>query len=133
MVQQPSNQASEKEVTDKREYYKYSSEYFRHLTTLSTAAILWITTFWDKLGKTATSSGLKWLLAVALGCFMASLFSTTYNLKLHIRDFPKKEAPSPDEHFRSGVAMFAAWVGFTIGLLALTCFGIVSLLCATSP
>jgi hypothetical protein len=114
------------EPLNRTEYYKYSSEYLKHLSTLSTGAILWITTFLEKLSKTPAG---KPMLAIALFAFMVSILSIVRNYTLHLRTFPGiKDEISESEKIQSGRAIFFAWLGFIIGVIVLSAFGMINLL-----
>ncbi len=130
---------------DRTEYYKYVSEYLKHLSALSTGAILWITAFWEQFAKNPEK---KPLLAIALIAFVVSIVAIAFNYKLHIRTFPglqddiseeqkgeetngKKGGKNEEERKNmiwSGVLSRITWLSFVIGLISLSTFGILNLL-----
>ena len=103
--------------------YGHEQDLYKHIATLSTGAVVILTTFLDKLGS---KPHWRALVGLSLGAFAASLLGmVTMQLwsVLHVSRHPD-EVPSRGEQWRRGLVLAAGFGGFVIGLVALTVFGI---------
>jgi hypothetical protein len=106
------------------EFLKQSFEYIKHLTMLSTGAILLIATFLEKI---FAQPRWKPLVAVSLAGFMATVVSgmVVHSLLL-LFAFRGKEEPNWIA-LVGGFSTFLMWLGFIVGVVSLGIFGIKNL------
>jgi uncharacterized membrane protein YidH (DUF202 family) len=103
------------------EHSKIVHDYLKHLTTLSTGSIVLITAFLEKL---FTQPQWKFLVIVSiLGfmlCVLACVLAQTLLLYYGRLDRKSDEKMS----LVGALSLFAAWIGFLIGVVALSVFAI---------
>jgi hypothetical protein len=103
--------------------FTFWADYLKHLTTLSTGAILLMATFLEKLfahphWKLAAAGSLFFLLVSLLGCFGALTFIALNS---------GRENMHPEFVLGAGwglASVIIAWVGFFTGITLLTLFAI---------
>jgi hypothetical protein len=108
------------QISHKIERYKAVMDYIKQLTTLSTASILLIVSFVEKVFPAA-----QWkpLTAVSLIGFMLSIVCAIIAHTIGLFDFPPRETEQPDwERKVGGGALILTWIGFLIGILSLAIF-----------
>ena len=96
---------------------KAQFEYFRHLATLSTATVLLMTAFADKVFEAAHW---KPLMIVSLFSFLASIIGSVAWYTMAVGSFPIYK----DHGKVETVSLVTAWLGFLIGMILLAVFAI---------
>lgn len=110
-----------------REYHQVTYTYFRHLSSLSTGAIIVLAAFMEKVFANPVG---KSQLATAIGCFLITVVASVLNYTLAIRYFPIDEFKSRS----AGVViamftgLFFSWGGFLFGMIFVTIFMIRNIL-----
>ena len=113
-------------IDRKVEYAKAVADYFKHLTTLSTGAIILIPAF---LEKVFTNPVYRGCVTLSLIGFIASVVGTTTVYSLHLMlTFPRDEKDGATVGLFTAwvliVGLIAAWGGFLVGIVSLGVFAI---------
>jgi hypothetical protein len=101
------------------EQAKLTSDYLKHLTTLSTGSILLITTFLEKLFP---HPHWRWAMIAALLGLLISVLGAVAAMTLVLVDV-NKPLEGGGTTF-AGLTLVLTWTGFCIGIFALTLFAI---------
>ena len=115
----------------KVEGYKCFFEYFKHITTLNTAAILLMVTFLEKAFKRPQW---KELAVIAFGCFVISLVASVFVMyKFAWLMWHEEEGITPKirtkfQNFKEKVIYLSSKYGFMIGVISMAIFGIINIL-----
>jgi len=110
------------------EFYKFTSEYLKHITTLSTGSIVLITTFLNNIFRYP-----RWtaFVIVALVGFILSVIASVvaYTLLVHAyrRSLAKSTVASCPLNILLG-STYLTWIGFLVGMISLTIFAVKNLL-----
>ena len=108
------------------EYMKIEIDYFKHLSTLSTGAIVILTVFIDKLFANPIW---KPAIIVAFFAFLLSGIAATVVYSIIVaRQEPLVRIGSDDWGFYGALITLGAWGLFCTGLLALSVFAVANLL-----
>ena len=97
-------------------------DYLKQLTTLSTASILLLVTFLEKLFKIPHLPG---LVSLSLGAFLVSILGATLAQTISVASLGR--ANRPGSYAFGSVGIVLAWGGFVAGIILLTIFAIVNL------
>ena len=102
------------------------AEYFRHLTTLSSGAIVVLTVFVEKL---FAEPFWKWAVVLAFIAFLFSALSSAVAYSIIVMTQEPLTGPGNVDNikFSGVVATVVAWAAFFIGLIALIIFAVVNL------
>ena len=103
--------------------YGYEQDLYKHVATLSTGAVVILTTFLEKL---ISKPHWRPLVGLSLGAFAASLLGMVAMQLwsvLHVSRHPD-EVPSRAEKWQRGVVLALGFGGFVVGIVSLTVFGI---------
>jgi len=116
------------------ETMKGFSDYFKHITTLDTGAILIIIAFIEKAFKRPEARG---LIAIAFVCFASSLVCSVVAIYGYAKRIAAEEQKIHIEYsnFRKALAKVnfsISILGFIFGVLSLVIFGIVNILGGSS-
>jgi hypothetical protein len=109
------------------EWVKNTLEYLRHLTTLSTGAVLLLATFLEKVFPQPKSRG--WIVT-SLVSFMVAIvacviaYSVALYMSMAVRDNPQK---GDSEAMITFVALCIVWFSFLVGMSSLTVFAVKNL------
>lgn len=105
------------------EHAKNFFEYLRHLTTLSTGAILLLTAFLEKIFPHP-----KWKAVVvgSLASFCVAVVASVLTYTVMIYRAPG--GPSDKLDAVAGCSLYTTWIGFLTGILLLTIFAIKNIL-----
>ena len=100
-------------------------DYLKHLTTLSTASIVLMATFWEKLSAKPI---LKSAVAVAICGFMISVLGSVMTHTIFvIYEIPGRTV-NDLAAFIGGLGLLFTWLGFLIGISSLAAFAIKNIL-----
>lgn len=110
--------------------YKSFSDYFKHITTLDTGAILIIVAFIEKAFKHPTGN---FLIILAFICFVLSLICSVSTMFQYARLISEEEARNFQERskfskFLSRLNFRISKYGFIIGMILLALYGIVNIM-----
>jgi len=99
---------------------KHIQEYLKHLTTLSTGAIVLLVALWDKVGSSA-----EWLFLVriAVAAFFLSILGAVASMTINMVQFTgmKKQTPRR-EKVVGGFGLCVCWICFLAAVCALSIF-----------
>jgi hypothetical protein len=112
----------------KIEQFKLWVDYYKHLTTLSTGSIVLMATFMEKL-----FSQPRWKASViiALLGFLFSILGSVLVMSILVvasRTFAHGGDMEDAEGRLGSLGIFASWIGFCVGIVALTAFVVRNLL-----
>ena len=100
------------------EQVKLIHDHTKHLTTLSAGSIVALVTLYEKL---AASHNWKFLIAIALISFVASIIGGVY-AQIGMIDYADPEHDDNDP--ATGVALIVSWRGFALAMLSISIYGI---------
>ena len=103
------------------------NDYVKHINTLSTASLLLLVTFLEKLFQTPQS---KWLVGLSLVSFLLSViggvaFKTVNTFQIYEK-IPDDEL-NDFSVFIAKFGMILFWLGFLVGITAIATFGLANL------
>ena len=106
----------------KIEHHKSLLEYFKHLTTLSTGSIVLLSAFLEKL---FSQPDWKFLVGVSFVGFVSSVLASVIAWTFYLIDYPGINFKKPSWYrFWGGLSLITCWLGFLVGVIALTVFAL---------
>ncbi|QDT94149.1 hypothetical protein [Gimesia algae] len=110
-----------------RGYHQATYEYFRHLSSLSTLAIIIIAAFMEKVFVNPVG---KTNIAIAIFCFLLTIISSVIAYTIHLSLYPIIERKKFElgDKLGYGMGLFFSWAGFLFGMIFVTVFLIQNIL-----
>ena len=122
-MNEPSNSKREWHSSD-GEFFKSIYDHLKHVATLTTASILLLSTFLERVFKEPHHS---WLVGLSLGALFVSLVASIVSYGAFLLSFPRP-AVEPDTTLKltSVAGLMLMWVCFVVGVGAIAAFFLVN-------